>query len=76
MREASAGSVLRTFSSWLRSMLPITMPVPEASSLTMPPQASMILEWPQVRLPQAWTVCGGPAYIDAARSLAMQIARH
>ena len=35
-------------------MLPITMPVPEASSLTMPPQASMILEWPQVRLPQAW----------------------
>ena len=39
-------------------MLPITMPVPEASSLTMPPQASMILEWPQVRLPQAWYPLG------------------
>jgi iron complex transport system substrate-binding protein len=30
----------------------------------------------RLRLPQAWTVCGGPAYVDAARSLAMQIARH
>lgn len=30
----------------------------------------------RLRVPQAWTVCGGPAYVDAARSLAMQIARH
>lgn len=28
---------------------------------------------PVIRLPQAWTVCGGPAYVDAARSLAEQI---
>lgn len=26
----------------------------------------------RVRLPQAWTVCGGPAYIRAARSIAAQ----
>lgn len=31
---------------------------------------------PRLRVPQAWTVCGGPAYVDAARSLALQIARH
>lgn len=30
---------------------------------------------PRLRLPQAWTVCGGPAYVAAARSLAEQIAR-
>jgi iron complex transport system substrate-binding protein len=30
---------------------------------------------PRIRLPQAWTVCGGPAYVQAARSLAEQIAR-
>ena len=29
---------------------------------------------PRIRLPQAWTVCGGPAYVDAARSLARQVA--
>ncbi|OCC24190.1 iron ABC transporter [Croceicoccus estronivorus] len=29
---------------------------------------------PRLRLPQAWTVCGGPAYVEAARSLAGQIA--
>lgn len=28
---------------------------------------------PVIRLPQAWTVCGGPAYVDAARSLVEQI---
>ncbi|WP_324741133.1 ABC transporter substrate-binding protein [Tsuneonella sp. CC-YZS046] len=28
---------------------------------------------PRLRLPQAWTVCGGPAYVQAARSLAEQI---
>ncbi len=29
----------------------------------------------RLRLPQAWTVCGGPAYVDAARSLANQLDR-
>jgi len=29
---------------------------------------------PRIRLPQAWTVCGGPAYTRAARSLVAQIA--
>jgi len=29
---------------------------------------------PRIHLPQAWTVCGGPAYIEAARSLAAQVA--
>lgn len=28
---------------------------------------------PRIRLPQAWTVCGGPAYVRAAQSLAAQI---
>ena len=28
---------------------------------------------PHLTLPQAWTVCGGPAYVEAARSLARQI---
>lgn len=27
----------------------------------------------RLRLPQAWTVCGGPAYVRAARSLAAQV---
>ena len=32
---------------------------------------------PRLRLPQAWTVCGGPAYVRAARSLSAQLrARH
>jgi iron complex transport system substrate-binding protein len=31
---------------------------------------------PRLRVPQAWTVCGGPAYILAARSLSEQIAAH
>lgn len=31
---------------------------------------------PRIYLPQAWTVCGGPAYVQAARSLAAQVARH
>lgn len=30
----------------------------------------------RLRLPQAWTVCGGPAYVDAARSLAAQLDRN
>lgn len=28
---------------------------------------------PRLRLPQAWTVCGGPAYVRAAQSLVAQI---
>lgn len=28
----------------------------------------------RIAVPQAWTVCGGPAYVEAARSLARQIA--
>jgi iron complex transport system substrate-binding protein len=31
---------------------------------------------PRISIPQAWTVCGGPAYVRAARSIAAQIARH
>ena len=30
---------------------------------------------PRLVLPQAWTVCGGPAYVLAARSLSAQLAR-
>ena len=30
---------------------------------------------PRLRLPQAWTVCGGPAYVQAASSLAEQLQR-
>jgi iron complex transport system substrate-binding protein len=29
---------------------------------------------PRISLPQAWTVCGSPAYVQAARSMAAQIA--
>jgi iron complex transport system substrate-binding protein len=29
---------------------------------------------PRIRLPQAWTVCGGPAYVQAARSIVAQLA--
>ncbi|WP_242129357.1 ABC transporter substrate-binding protein [Sphingobium sp. Sx8-8] len=28
---------------------------------------------PRIRVPQAWTVCGGPAYVEAARSIMAQI---
>lgn len=31
---------------------------------------------PRISVPQAWTVCGGPAYVRAARSIAAQIAQH
>lgn len=31
---------------------------------------------PRLRLPQAWTVCGGPAYVRAAQSLVAQIETH
>ncbi|WP_423603780.1 ABC transporter substrate-binding protein [Sphingomonas sp. MS122] len=30
---------------------------------------------PRIAIPQAWTVCGGPAYVLAARSIAEQAAR-
>jgi iron complex transport system substrate-binding protein len=28
---------------------------------------------PRIRVPQAWTVCGGPAYVEAARSIVAQV---
>jgi iron complex transport system substrate-binding protein len=31
---------------------------------------------PRISLPQAWTVCGSPAYTQAARSMAAQIMQH
>lgn len=36
----------------------------------------LLKDIPRLRLPEAWTVCGGPAYVNAARSLAAQIAKH
>ncbi|MDK2761684.1 MAG: ABC transporter substrate-binding protein [Sphingopyxis sp.] len=34
-----------------------------------------IKDIPRISIPQAWTVCGSPAYTDAARSIVAQIAR-
>lgn len=34
-----------------------------------------IKDIPRISIPQAWTVCGSPAYTQAARSMAAQIAR-
>lgn len=31
---------------------------------------------PRISMPQAWTVCGGPAYVTAARSIADQLSAH
>ncbi|PXA92006.1 iron ABC transporter [Nostoc sp. 3335mG] len=31
---------------------------------------------PRISIPQAWTVCGSPAYVQAARGIAEQLARH
>lgn len=31
---------------------------------------------PRISIPQAWTVCGSPAYVLAARGMAEQLARH
>lgn len=31
---------------------------------------------PRIVVPEAWTVCGGPAYVKAARSVAAQIAQY
>ena len=35
-----------------------------------------IRDIPRISIPQAWTVCGSPAYTQAARSMTAQIARH
>ena len=34
-----------------------------------------LIDIPRISVPQAWTVCGSPAYTQAARSMAEQIAR-
>jgi len=31
---------------------------------------------PRISIPEAWTVCGGPAYVIAARSIAAQVSSH
>lgn len=31
---------------------------------------------PRISIPEAWTVCGGPAYVRAARAISDQMARH
>jgi iron complex transport system substrate-binding protein len=52
----------------------------EEDSQALPDQGGQMLQHPALRhiprivLPQAWTVCGGPAYVDAARSLNAQLA--
>ncbi|WP_395397851.1 ABC transporter substrate-binding protein [Novosphingobium sp. BL-8A] len=33
----------------------------------------ILADIPRIAIPQAWTVCGGPAYVKAARTLAEQI---
>lgn len=54
----------------------------ESSTATISDQGSEMLHHPalasipRLYLPQAWTVCGGPAYVQAARALAEQIQRH
>jgi len=30
----------------------------------------------RISIPQAWTVCGSPAYVEAARAVALAVARH
>lgn len=54
----------------------------ESATQTVTDQGSEMLhhaalrDIPRIYLPQAWTVCGGPAYVDAARSLVRQIKAH
>lgn len=54
----------------------------ESSTAAISDQGSEMLHHPalanipRLYLPQAWTVCGSPAYVQAARSLAEQIQRH
>ena len=53
----------------------------ESSTDQIEDQGSEMLHHPALRgmqrisIPQAWTVCGTPAYVTAARSIAMQIAK-
>ncbi|WP_395335909.1 ABC transporter substrate-binding protein [Novosphingobium sp. BL-8H] len=35
----------------------------------------ILADIPRLTIPQAWTVCGGPAYVKAARTLAAQVQR-
>jgi iron complex transport system substrate-binding protein len=54
----------------------------ESSTATISDQGSEMLHHPafanipRIYVPQAWTVCGSPAYVQAARTLAEQIQRH
>lgn len=54
----------------------------ESATQMISDQGSEMLHHPALRdiprlyLPQAWTVCGGPAYVDAIRSLERQIGAH
>jgi iron complex transport system substrate-binding protein len=54
----------------------------ESSTAAVSDQGSEMLHHPalagipRIYLPQAWTVCGSPAYVQAARTLAEQIQRH
>lgn len=54
----------------------------ESSTATVSDQGSEMLHHPalvsipRIYMPQAWTVCGGPAYVQAARGLAEQIQQH
>lgn len=51
----------------------------EAGSETVVDQGTEMLRHPvlraipRIRVPQAWTVCGGPAYVEAARSILAQV---
>ena len=53
----------------------------ETDSATVTDQGAEMLQHPALRhiprvtLPQPWTLCGGPAYVLAARSLSAQLAR-
>jgi iron complex transport system substrate-binding protein len=53
----------------------------DSASVRITDQGTEMLHHPildgitRLQLPQAWTVCGGPAYVLAARSLSRQIAR-
>lgn len=53
----------------------------ESATGTVADQGTEMLHHPalsriaRIALPQAWTVCGGPAYVAAARSLAEQVGR-
>ncbi|MBB6425274.1 ABC transporter substrate-binding protein [Sphingopyxis sp. JAI128] len=54
----------------------------ESATDVVTDQGSEMLHHPAIKdirrisIPQAWTVCGSPAYTQAARSISAQIARH